>query len=308
MLNNTNHALILFIAANLFYISIIAQEPVQGPHEGKGTYKVGDLVEATFAGSWVKAEVVGADEALAKYKIHFEGEKYCNDHATDSYLAREWLRPRKTSRSITTPTQATLPVPETSTPTVNAGKFKTGDKVIYTNVGSIWLGGATVESYDPIKRAYKLRLQGGSGDIVPCYAVAKPGEFDNSFFIGKWDVYVNGAVTTKVKEGIVYDQFSGGLKLAPLEIRANGTYTWRVKGKKDIIGTWKPKNDSPGITIMKGMDGVDWTVYEKTEGFASSATTRDEIGFHDKKLQTGYYVAYRIGANQSCVLAGRSLK
>jgi hypothetical protein len=53
---------------------------------------------------------------------------------------------------------------------------------------------------------------------------------------------------------------------------------------------------------------MDWTVYEKTEGYSPTSSTRDEIGFHHLPSHTGYYSAYRIGPNRSCVLAGRTLK
>jgi hypothetical protein len=186
MRNIFRPAIILLLIAPLFSLTLYAQEAYLGPYTGNDNYKIGDLVEAAFAGSWVKAVVVGVDQAPSKYKVHFDGEKWCNDHATDSYYAREFVRPRKTLDN--NKTSKPLPSPQVK-PTPSAGstgRFNVGDKVIYTNVGSVWLSGATVEAYDAEKRTYTLRLESGSGDIVPCHRVAKAGQFDNTFFAGKW--------------------------------------------------------------------------------------------------------------------------
>ena len=95
------------------------------------------------------------------------------------------------------------------------------------------------------------------------------------------------------------------MRLYPLEIKPGGTYAWRVSANKLITGKWIPRKGVPGITILKGIDGLDWTVYETTEAFGTTPDTKDEIGFHNLPANTGYYVATRIGPNRSCVLSGR---
>jgi hypothetical protein len=143
---------------------------------------------------------------------------------------------------------------------------------------------------------------------VPCHSVFDPQDkIDNSFFIGKWDVHINGATSTFTRDGDLYRRYSGGMKLAPLEIKADSSYIWQIAPNRTISGSWEKRADGePGITLLKGIDGKDWTLYEKTEGYAPSKTTRDEIGFHNIPTSTGHYMAYRIGANQSCVLTRRS--
>ncbi len=96
------------------------------------------------------------------------------------------------------------------------------------------------------------------------------------------------------------------MQLPPLEINADGTYVWRESERKVVRGRWVPRDGAPGITILSGLDGKDWTVFENTEGYAPNEKTMDEIAFHHLPTSTGYYMAHRIGPNQSCVLRGRS--
>lgn len=113
-------------------------------------------------------------------------------------------------------------------------------------------------------------------------------------------------MTNVTRNGDVYTRYGSGMKLPPLEINSDHTYVWRVLPKKTIRGRWISRDGAPGIVLLNGIDGGNWTLYEKTEGFAANSKTRDEIGFHDFGNGAGYYIAYRIGANRSCVLRGRS--
>ena len=188
-----------------------------------------------------------------------------------------------------------------------AEKLRVGEEVIYRGGGPLWFGGARVEGYDAAKRQYQIRTRDGSGDILPCHSVARRGQVNNDFFVGNWAVFVSGAASTFEKGGDLYRRFSGGARLPPLEIKADGTYVWRDPSGKTISGSWEDRKDGfPGITILKGLDGIDWTVYENTEGYAPTGRTVDEIRFHHMPTSTGYYVAYRIGENKSCALDGRT--
>lgn len=188
----------------------------------------------------------------------------------------------------------------------SGGTLKVGDRVLYTNVGTLWYP-ATVERYDAEKRRYWLRDKSGSGDVVACHAVYKPGQpINNDFFIGKWAVFVRGATSTFARNSDLYRKYSSGMKQPPLEIKPDGTYVW-VTDKGVIRGKWTPRPDKvPGIVLLKGIDGLDYTIYENTESNPATKDTRDEIGLHHIPSSTGYYMAYRIGANKSCVLTGRS--
>jgi hypothetical protein len=164
-----------------------------------------------------------------------------------------------------------------------------------------------VISIDPEKRMYTIRHErdASSRQSVPCYSVLASNEkTSNEFFIGKWEIYIPPATYTFIKADYRYRQFSPGMKLPPLEIKADGTYVWSTTDNKVVSGVWTVRKDQPGITLLKGLDGKDYTLYEKTEAHATSKTTKDEIGLSHLPTATGF-LAYRIGENRSCVLAGR---
>lgn len=82
-----------------------------------------------------------------------------------------------------------------------------------------------------------------------------------SFFVGDWDLHLPIAVTERVIERDVYQFISGGDRLPPLRINANGTYSWVIDSKKVIKGKWKPNNQAPGIILMSADRGADWLMY-----------------------------------------------
>jgi hypothetical protein len=275
-----------------------------GSLQAQTILKIGDAVEVTNVG---KGMIVGGyqktDFNYGTYQVHLDGEKYCNNHVLDTRYHEQYVRPLKKPAGKPEPI---LPQPDKNGPTPQpvkgAGVFKTGDTVLYSQT-STWSKGV-IKSYDPVNRRYTLQ------DVyvgIPCYAVAKPARtYNNDFFVGLWNVSVSGANYTTVDGGKVWDNVSSGTKLFPLQIKSDGSYTWKVSANKTINGRWKPREDAPGILIVNGIDGKDWLVYETTEAFATSKNTRDEIRFHHQKSGTGYYLATRNGANKSCVLAGRT--
>jgi|GEM_PF-4880210 len=348
-------SLLLLGIAHFFCLAALAQ----------AQFKVGDKVEASYAGDWIRAVIVGGYEhngTEGTYEVQFEGYKYPsriaskwvrqlfrsdihqkfqpgdrvefrrwnNDlfdgeiigidkdkyeirYTRDGFDTKEWISELAVRASTKAPAaKGNAAVSKTPAGTAWAGqKFKVGDRVVYGSSG-LFVAKATgsVVSVDAEKRLYTVRDEKdpSSKYSYPCYCVIAPNEkFSNDFFIGKWEVFVSGATYTTVEQGKVYLNVSGGMKLPPLEIKANGTYTW-VSDKKVINGVWKPRQDVPGITLLNGLDGLDWTVYENTEAMAASKSTRDEIRFHHLPSSTGYYMAYRIGGNKSCVLAGRTFK
>lgn len=298
----------LFLFVLAFVVSSNQVATAQEPYTGSQRFKVGDMVEATYLGDWKKAAVVGGYEDNGfggTYEIQFEGDKY-----SAGRISSKWVRPRQTNESPVKTNQTVQnnradDSEDSEKP--SGGQFNAGDDVLYTSGTVIWASGAEILSYDAGKRQYRLKLKSGSGDIVPCHSVVKPGEkINNNFFIGRWDVRIIGATSTFERDGDLYRRYSSGMKLPPLEIKADGTYVW-LTDKGTIRGTWQPRPEGvPGIVLLKGEGGLDYTLYEKTEGYAPSKDTRDEIGLHHIPSSTGYYIAYRIGENKSCVLTGRT--
>lgn len=353
MYSNLKTFLALFF---LCFFTVVSAQP---------TFSIGDRVEASYAGDWLRAVVVGGfqqNEFGATYEVKYDGydgstrinAKYVRPlfraDATKKFAIadrvefRRWddalydgeiigidgnkynIRYERNGSSTTewiaeiaVRSSPKMPVPvkkeETRTitgpvkPPVAGQKFKVGDRVMYDEVGFLTTKSfGVVVSYNEKTRLYTIRNEKDPSlrYSYACYEVVYPGEkISSEFFTGKWQVYISGAMTSSEKEGIRTTTITGGMKLLSLDIKENGTYTWTVSKNKVIRGAWKPRQDVPGITLLKGIDGLDWTVYENTEADAANSKTRDEIRFHHLPSSSGYYMAYRIGPNRSCVLAGR---
>jgi hypothetical protein len=265
--------------------------------------KVGDAVEVTNIGRGV---IVGGYQRnewnYGTYQVHMDGEKYCNNHVLDTRYHEKYVLPLKKAASAPKAEEKPKAQPAAAQPA--AGDFHIGDTVLYAET-SIW-GKGVIKGYDAANRRYTLQ------DVyvgIPCHSVARTAKtYNNDFFLGAWNVHLSGANYTTVENGKVFDNVSGGLKLFPLQVRKDGTYSWKLSAKKTLAGRWKPREDAPGIVILNGIDGKDWTVYETTEGFATTKDTKDEIRFHHMPTHTGYYLATRIGPNKSCLLTGRTFK
>jgi hypothetical protein len=262
-------------------------------------FKIGDSVEARrWDGTTYKGKVIGAD-----------GEKYDVSFQRDGAATHEWIHVYNL-RATNAPNVAQ---PKDKPDAKNGGnknnqakrgwpgqRYQVGDRVQYNDPGftdTATFG--TIISVDAQKRMYQIRDEGDASIRYshPCYAVLKPGEkIDNSFYIGKWQVYTTGALTSAA--------ITGAAKLPPLDIKADGTYVWQQSGGKTIRGKWVPRRGVRGVKLLKGLDGTDWTIYEKTEAYATTAKTRDEIGLSAASGRAGFN-ALRVGANRSCILTGR---
>jgi hypothetical protein len=267
-------------------------------------FQIGDSVEARrWDGSVHKGKIIGAD-----------GDKYHVSYQRNGVATTEWFQ-------VTNVRETNAPLPK-GKPGNQGGKnnngrnnngknggqkrgwpgqkYQVGDRVQYNDPGFTDIPTfGTVISVDAQKRMYQIRDENDASIRYshPCYAVLKPGEkIDNSFYIGKWQVYTTGALTQTA--------ITGAAKLAPLEIKADGTYVWQQSGGKTIRGRWVARQSVRGLKLLKGLDGTDWTVYEKTEADATTSKTQDEVGLSAASGRAGFN-ALRIGANRSCILVGR---
>ena len=57
------------------------------------------------------------------------------------------------------------------------------------------------------------------------------------------------------------------MRLPPLRINADGSYTWRVQqggAEKLLKGRWVPSPAGPGVLLKDGDQGADWLVYNNS--------------------------------------------
>lgn len=152
-----------------------------------------------------------------------------------------------------------------------SGQFNVGEDVLYSrDRGKSWKRG-TIKgiSTDPdlITDNQPLYLVEDQAKISQDYidisyiTTLERQESWTSFFVGDWDLHLPIAVTERVIDRDVYQFISGGDRLPPLRINANGTYSWVIDSKKVIKGKWKANSQAPGIILMAADRGGDWLMY-----------------------------------------------
>ena len=170
-----------------------------------------------------------------------------------------------------TQTQAASVVGQSGWP--RAGDIAVGQDVLFsTSGGERWRAGVVTEigggNQAGMVKVLEDPNDGWSGGWSDPSYVVKPQreKFWTDFFVGDWDVNTGGAVNYRTDGRDVYQVVTGGAKMPPLRINADGTYQWRepdTRGKV-VTGRWKPRDDMPGIVIMAGPRGTDWTLWNNT--------------------------------------------
>ncbi len=197
----------------------------------------------------------------------------------------------------------TLPTNEKTEPVTNAplntNAYKAGDKVLMSrDRGKTWEPG-TIKEVSTNKR---LIADGISPYLVENTAKTAQDYLDlnfitsfsrqawwTNFFVGDWKLNLPIAATERIIDRDVYQVISGGDRLPPIRINANGTYSWVIDKKKIIKGRWIKNADAPGITLLNGYRGANWIVYNTTDNNNRKIYKTDYIIIADQK---GNYISY----------------
>ncbi|MGN3974431.1 ankyrin repeat domain-containing protein [Tsuneonella sp. SYSU-LHT278] len=145
------------------------------------------------------------------------------------------------------------------------GTYRVGQEVLYSgNAGKTWERG-TIRSIDPV---YGYNIEGVSGSYDPNFVVApERAPFWTEHFMGDWRISVPMAMGAVTDGRYVYRTVSGGLRLPPLRISGDGSYSWRVQegsGERLVKGRWMPNPQGPGVILKAAEQGADWLVYNNT--------------------------------------------
>lgn len=145
------------------------------------------------------------------------------------------------------------------------GAYSAGSEVLYSGTaGKTWDRGR-IRNIDP---AYGYNIEGVTGSTDAYFVVAPEREqFWTGWFAGDWRVSVPMATGTVTDGRNLYRTVTGGMRLPPLRIDADGSYAWRVQqggGERLIRGRWIPNPDGPGIILQDAEHGADWLVYNNT--------------------------------------------
>ena len=142
------------------------------------------------------------------------------------------------------------------------GAYQVGQTVLYSGTaGKTWDSGV-IRSIDPV---YGYNIEGLTGSYDPFLVVGIQREpFWTNYFVGDWRVSVPMAMGTVTDGTWLYRTVTGGMRLPPLRIEANGNYYWRVMkngGEQLIRGKWVPNPQGPGVILKNAEQGADWLVY-----------------------------------------------
>ena len=113
---------------------------------------------------------------------------------------------------------------------------------------------------------YKVRIDGCSAkwDEVVDWNQLKPAPFianthpDIAALMGKWAMFTPSYPNTVIKGNDVYRQYGTGAKAPPLQINANGTFTWYNEfNKPPVTGNWVSDAKVQGLTSgVESFNGI----------------------------------------------------
>lgn len=161
------------------------------------------------------------------------------------------------------------------------GIYRPGQPVlISTNGGLDWRPGKV--------------LQIGSGEFDKTYLVVD-GDGQNHYldwtkvttterqpywtsqFVGDWALNTGMSSVVRTDGRDAYQVTEGGMRLPPLRIKADGTYSWILTDGRRVQGRWISRPDKPGVVLQKGDKGLDWTVYNSTTLSSLTVSGAEEI-------------------------------
>lgn len=161
------------------------------------------------------------------------------------------------------------------------GTYRPGQSVlISTNGGLDWRPGKV--------------LQIGSGEFDKTYLVVD-GNGQNHYldwtkvttterqpywtsqFVGDWALHTGMSSVVRTDGRDSYQVTEGGMRLPPLQIKADGTYSWILTDGTRVRGRWISRPNEPGVVLQKGDKGLDWTVYNSTTRSSLAASGTEEI-------------------------------
>lgn len=147
------------------------------------------------------------------------------------------------------------------------GAYQVGQAVLWSGTGGKTWQRDVIKALDP-QYGYSF-VNGPSGSYDRYKVVAPQREpFWTGYFVGDWRVSVPMAMGLVTDGRHVYRTVSGGMRLPPLRINADGTYSWRVQegqGEKLVTGRWEPNPEGPGVILKNAERGADWLVYNNTD-------------------------------------------
>lgn len=114
-----------------------------------------------------------------------------------------------------------------------------------------------------------------------------------NFFVGDWNLYLPMASIERVSGNDFYQIFSGGERLPPLRIHANGTYAWVVDKDNVLRGRWTA-NEGPGLVLLSGYRNDDWILYSTSDSGKNKVYKTDSVRLVSRSEMYSPQVGYRL--------------
>lgn len=135
-------------------------------------------------------------------------------------------------------------------------------------VGPATSPGRAVGVYERKYRVEDDRYPGSAGDWHDWgwVAGAARAPWWTTFFVGDWRL--GEVMAVNVRQGGVIDtaEYSYHRASESLRVRPDGTYLWKPLGGRPVQGRWRAATDGPGIVLLRGVQGADWTLRNETNG------------------------------------------
>lgn len=103
--------------------------------------------------------------------------------------------------------------------------------------------------------------------IAQCFAIAQTKKNIPASIVGKWDVWIPGAVTYQQKGSDIYQVYEPGSAMSQLQISADGSFKWgNRKGKLTEVRPWYAEESKRYFSVKDLRDNsYDFWYKESTD-------------------------------------------
>ncbi|MEP6574063.1 MAG: hypothetical protein ABJD11_15280 [Gemmatimonadota bacterium] len=159
---------------------------------------------------------------------------------------------------------------------------------------------ANIMAYDAGKGSYQVKSDAdGLTDWVPARNLrysctgAEAAPVTLGYFVGKWSLFLGPTAHHEVIDEKGYLVVGPGAHVPPLQINADGTYTWIIDRQTTIRGRWRPVAEkemrsgtrAPAILLLNAEGGKNWEVWRTG---VNQGNNRDAIGVERMDLGESY--------------------
>jgi hypothetical protein len=155
-------------------------------------------------------------------------------------------------------------------------------------------------AYDAAKGSYQVKSDDdGLTDWVPARNLrysctgAPAAPVTQAYFIGKWSLFLGPTAHHEVIDSKGYLVVGSGAHVPPLQINADGSYTWVLDSRTTVRGRWRAMAEnelrsgtkSPAILLLNAEGGKNWEVWRTG---VNPGDNRDAIGIERMDLGLSY--------------------